>query len=165
MQRKHLIIPCLFRHVDCLYQNSIPTHISNYFSSRALSIISSLVSFIPRLQITIATLYPLPVAILSHLPQDCITFRSSCAIIDPGVIQSDPVTVNVDKTLELQSSFIKNTLPAALEEEIAWLKSQKFNLCIVDATPFPALASKVGNMTDLNLLTNEDSRNPYHLDI
>ena len=81
------------------------------------------------------------------------------------MIQSDPVTINVDKTLELQSSFIKNTLPAALEKEIAWLKSQNFSLCIVDATPFPALASKVGNMTDLNLLTNEDSRNPYHLDI
>ncbi|KAJ3319126.1 hypothetical protein HDV06_006685 [Boothiomyces sp. JEL0866] len=69
-----------------------------------------------------------------------IQTRSS-AIIDPGVIQSDAVTIDLEKTWQAQADY-HITVHKLIELESQWLQSIKPDICFLDATPYPAKACK-----------------------
>ncbi|KAJ3269875.1 hypothetical protein HDV01_000837 [Terramyces sp. JEL0728] len=70
----------------------------------------------------------------------CLHTRCS-GIIDPGVIQSDAVTIDLEKTWQAQIDY--HTIVCKLiESESKWLESIRPNICFLDATPYPAKACK-----------------------
>ena len=101
-----------------------------------------------------------------------LAFRES-ALIDPGVLQSSPTTINTEGTWDLQQEFIAS-LSDRIQEEVSFLTSpfldnvsdasssssskskssrKRFDLAIMDATPFPAIACHVRALILYILLT------------
>ncbi len=123
-------------------------------ATRAINIISNLLQAHNSISITLVTGsgVRLPHSLLPvALGTNTLTFRES-SLIDPGLLQSSPTTIDTKGTWELQEEFIAN-LPSKVEEEVLFLlgrssadpldKASRFDLAIMDATPFPALACKV----------------------
>lgn len=63
-------------------------------------------------------------------------------IVDPGVIQSDAVTLDCEQTFKKQREYWKSST-WILEAETKWLRSLNPCLALLDAPPYPALACKV----------------------
>lgn len=69
------------------------------------------------------------------------TFRVS-DIVDPGVVQSDAVTVDYHETFNAQFEF-EQGIPERLDSEKHWLLQAKPALVLIDASPYPIPVCKV----------------------
>ncbi|KAJ3172764.1 hypothetical protein HDU87_007852 [Geranomyces variabilis] len=72
--------------------------------------------------------------------------------LDPGVVQRDAVTVDVEVTMERLSAFLDG-MDTVARKEVEWLKSQSFDVVCLDAPFLPARVAKEANVPSI-LITN-----------
>ena len=70
------------------------------------------------------------------------SFRS-ISTVDPGVIQSDPVTVDQEKTMQKLRDFLDGA-DEIIEHESQWMREWRPDVVCLDAAFLPALVAKVG---------------------
>ncbi|KAJ3113427.1 protein disulfide-isomerase precursor [Phlyctochytrium bullatum] len=73
-------------------------------------------------------------------------------MVDPGVIQSDAVSVDVDRSFEVLHEFL-GTADEVVERESLWLNACNVNCVLLDASFLPAVAAKRNGLPSI-LISN-----------
>ncbi|KAI8894551.1 hypothetical protein BC833DRAFT_623845 [Globomyces pollinis-pini] len=96
-------------------------------------------------QVTIVTIKPLFLFEEFHTKFPNLFQSRISNILDPGVIQSNAVTIDEPKTWIAQIDFLDKVQPM-IELEVEWLKTIKPNLAYIDIPPLAALACHLANI-------------------
>ncbi|KAI8818969.1 uncharacterized protein EV422DRAFT_536119 [Fimicolochytrium jonesii] len=65
----------------------------------------------------------------------------SIATLDPGVVQRDPVTVDVDETMRQLELFLESA-ETVKEQEAVWMENERLDVVCLDAPFLPAVVAK-----------------------